>query len=276
LGGDTGEGQPLAAPATDREWAQCWRCAKTIRRAERQCPHCRAPRRRLSDAEAGARRLPDATAPMAKVMVFFGLFLLTSLVFGVLTSFGLQDETPSLATAMRQLHLMLGVEIVDAALVGVALLVVGRRRRWPPLTRIPQVVLWVAAVIGVFALVAVNGAYHDALRRYLSMEPTHDAIVAATGLTPLVVIAYCLQPAIVEELFFRYLLLDTLRGVMNVHQAVIISSLMFGMAHIGVPLSVPMLILVGIPLGYARVMSGSLALPMLIHFLHNGIITVLE
>jgi membrane protease YdiL (CAAX protease family) len=194
----------------------------------------------------------------------------------VLTSFGMKDETPSPATALRQLHLMLGVELVDAALVAVALVILGRRRRWPPLTRFPQPLLWLGAVIGVFLLVAVNGAYHDALRRYLSMEPAQDAIVASTGITPLVVLAYCLQPAVVEELFFRYLLLDTLRSVMNVHQAVLISSVMFGMAHIGVPLSVPMLILVGIPLGYARVLSGSLALPMLIHFLHNGIITVME
>jgi membrane protease YdiL (CAAX protease family) len=260
----------------DREWARCWRCAKTIRRAERECPHCRAPRRRLSDADGGAARAPDATAPMAKVMVFFGLFLLTSLVFGALTSFGLGDQTPTPATARRQLNLILGVEILDAALVGAALVVVGRRRRWPPMSRLPQAVLFVAAVIGVFALVAVNGTYHEALRRYLSLEPTRDVIVAAAGITPLVVIAYCVQPAIVEELFFRYLTLDTLRGVMTVHQAVFISSLMFGIAHIGVPLSVPMLILVGVPLGYARAVSGNLALPMLIHFLHNGIILVLE
>jgi uncharacterized protein len=259
----------------DREWVRCWRCAKTIRRADPACPHCRAPRRRLSDADAAARA-PDATSPMARVMVFFGLYLMTSLVFGALTSFGLQDETPSLATARRQLNLILGVEILDAALVGAALVMVGRPARWPPLSAIPQAVLWVAAVVGVFALVAVNGMYHDALRGYLSLQPARDVIVAATGITPLVVIAYCLQPAIVEELFFRYLLLDTLRGVMNVHQAVFISSLMFGMAHIGVPLSVPMLILVGVPLGYARVVSGSLALPMLIHFLHNGIILVME
>lgn len=213
---------------------------------------------------------------MARVMVFFGLFLLTSVVFGALTSFGLRDEAPTLSSARRQLHLILGVEILDAALVGAALIIVGRAARWPPLARVPQAVLWVAALIGVFALVAVNGTYHDALRRYLSMEPARDVIVAATGITPLVVIAYCVQPAIVEELFFRYLALDTLRGVMPVHQAVFISSLMFGMAHIGVPLSVPMLILVGIPLGYARVLSGSMALPMLIHFLHNAIILVLE
>ena len=37
-----------------------------------------------------------------------------------------------------------------------------------------------------------------------------------------------------------------------------------------------MLILVGIPLAYARVATGGIALPMLIHFLHNAIILGLE
>jgi membrane protease YdiL (CAAX protease family) len=209
-------------------------------------------------------------------MVFFGLLLLTSLVFGALTSFGMGAEAPTLASARRQLHLILGVEILDAALVGAALVMVARPARGAPLGNLPQPVMWVAAVAGVFLLVAVNGAYHEALRGFLSLKPTRDVIVAAFGLTPLIVIAYCLQPAIVEELFFRHLALDTLRGVMTVHQAVFISSLLFGIAHIGVPLSVPMLILVGVPLGYARVLSGNLAMPMLIHFLHNGIIIVLE
>jgi membrane protease YdiL (CAAX protease family) len=213
---------------------------------------------------------------MAKVMVFFGLFLLTSLVFGALTSFGMPDEKPTPARARRQLNLILGVEILDAALVGAALAMVARPARRAPMSNLPQALLWGASVVGVFALVAVNGAYHDALRAHLSLEPARDLIVAATGITPLVVVTYCLQPAIVEELFFRHLALDNLRGVMTVHQAVFISSLMFGIAHIGVPLSVPMLILVGVPLGYARVMSGNLLLPMLIHFLHNGIILVLD
>jgi membrane protease YdiL (CAAX protease family) len=213
---------------------------------------------------------------MAVVMAFFGLFLLTSVVFGVLTSFGLRDEAESPATLRRQLHLMVVVEILDAALVAVALLVIARPPRWPPLSAVPQAVQWTAAMVGMLVVVAMNGGYHEALRAYLDAEPVRDAIVAATGITPLVVFAYCLQPAVVEEIFFRYLLLDSLRGVMTVHQAVLISSLMFGVAHIGAPLSVPMLILVGIPLGYARVTSGYLALPMLMHFLHNAVVVALD
>src|SRR5258708_36568856 len=103
-----------------------------------------------------------------------------------------------------------------------------------------------------------------------------DAIVATMGVTPLVLVSYCLEPALIEELFFRYLALDTLRGVMNVHAAVAVSSVMFGLAHIGVPLSIPMLALVGVALGYARVASGRLALPVLLHFLHNFVIVLMR
>jgi membrane protease YdiL (CAAX protease family) len=120
----------------------------------------------------------------------------------------------------------------------------------------------------------MNAAYHTALRGFIGVRPSADPILAATGVTPLVLFAYCLEPAVVEELFFRYLALDTLRGVMNVHAAVVISSVMFGLAHIGVPLSIPMLALVGVALGYARVASGRLALPMVLHFLHNFVIVL--
>ena len=213
---------------------------------------------------------------MAGVMVFFGLFLLTSVVFGMLTSFGMEDAPPTLSAARRQLHLIVVIEILDAALVAAALFTVARPLRRPALVQLPPALLWAGALAGVFALVAVNATYHEVLRLYLATQPARDAIVSAIGITPLVVFAYCIQPAIVEELFFRYLALDTLRGVMSVHQAVFISSLMFGMAHVGVPLSVPMLILVGVPLAYARVWSGGLALPMAMHFLHNAIIVLMD
>jgi membrane protease YdiL (CAAX protease family) len=133
-----------------------------------------------------------------------------------------------------------------------------------------------AALPVLLVVLGLNLAYHAVVRAYLGTAPAADAVVAATGVTPLVVFAYCIQPAVFEELFFRYLALDSLRGIMGVHQAVAISSLMFGLAHVGVPLSIPMLGLVGVPLAYARVATGGLALPMAMHFLHNAIILFLE
>src|SRR5262249_55571120 len=92
-------------------------------------------------------------------------------------------------------------------------------------------------------------------------------------LSPQVVVTVCLMPAVFEELFFRHLALGSLREHIGVHGSVWISSVMFGMAHIGATLSVPILILLGVYFGYARVVSGGLLLPMMLHFVHNAVIT---
>lgn len=213
---------------------------------------------------------------MTLVMAFFGLTLLASVLYGTLTSFGFQQKGAPQPSPETQLHLMLGFELLDAALLGVALVVIARPARHAPWRALPQGRLWAGAVVGIAAVVAVNAAYHHLLQAYLGVAAQRDAIVAATGITPLVLFTYCIEPAVVEELFFRYLVLDTLRGVTSVHAAVLISSLMFGLAHVGVPLSIPMLGLVGVPLAYARVASGGLGLPMLLHFLHNLIVVAVN
>lgn len=209
------------------------------------------------------------------MLALFGVLLATSLVYGVLTSFGLGEHKPTPAGMNARLRMMVVVELIDAALVGLALYMVGRPPRWPRLFALHEGWIWASALPGIALVVGVNSAYHHALLSYLHVTPERDALVAMSRL-PLLVVAYCVLPAAVEELFFRYLALDTLRRFMGVHAAVGISSLMFGMAHIGKPLSIPMLTLVGVVFGYSRVISGRLILPMLLHFLHNGIILALS
>lgn len=114
----------------------------------------------------------------------------------------------------------------------------------------------------------MNGAYYTAMQTLLHAQSEPDLIVSGAGLTPLVFIAYCVHPAIVEELFFRYLALDSLRAVMSPSAAIFLSSMIFGLAHVGVPLSIPILGVVGVALGCARVASGGLVLPMVPHALH--------
>jgi membrane protease YdiL (CAAX protease family) len=211
---------------------------------------------------------------MTGMMVLFGALLATSLLYGALTSFGVESEASAPSRPRHELRTMIGFELVDAIVVGIGLMAVGRPPRRPRVGSLPVPWVWAAAVLGIVLVVGANHAYHTVLRTYLGVRPTRDALVAASGLTPLVLVAYCIEPAVVEELFFRYLALDTLRGVTGVHLSVAISSLMFGLAHIGVPLSIPMLALVGVPLAYARVTSGSLVLPMLLHFLHNLLVVV--
>jgi uncharacterized protein len=262
-----------AATATGADRPRCWRCGKPVAHADAACPHCGAPRRRR--AERG-RPKPAASPAHAVtgVLAFFGLLLLVLLVHGV-ASAEIPEKGLTAAGARERLWTMVLFEVVDALLVGVALWVVGRPRAWRRLSDAGSTWTWAAALAGGGLVLGANFAYHTALRAYIGTAPSADPIVSATGVTPLVVFAYCLEPAVVEELFFRYLTLDTLRGVMNVHAAVLVSSVLFGLAHIGVPLSIPMLALVGVALGYARVASGRLALPMALHFLHNLVVVAL-
>ena len=267
-------GGPASGVTAAAEWASCWRCGKQVLRAELSCPHCRAPRRRQTERGRPAEP-PSPITPVTRVLAFFGALLVVLIVHGAIAEpLPAQGLTPQ--AARTYLRSMVGFEIFDAIVVGIAVWAIGRPREWRRTSDAPAGCLWASAVAGIGLVLALNLAYHTALRGYIGLSTAPDPILAVTGVTPLLLFAYCLEPALVEELFFRYLALDTLRGVMNVHAAVAVSSVMFGLAHIGVPLSIPMLALVGMALGYARVASGRLALPMLLHFLHNFVIVLLR
>jgi uncharacterized protein len=197
--------------------------------------------------------------------------LATSIVFGVLVSFGLGDDKPS-AGGRSALHSMAAFQFVDTLFILGGLFLIPRPRAFEPLMK--PAIAWIVAVPAILAAFLANHWYHAAMRVVLHARSEPDLILAGAGLTPFVFAVYCIQPAIVEELFFRHLALDSLRAVMSPTAAVLVSSLMFGLAHLGVPLSIPVLGLVGVVLGWARVASGSLALPMLLHALHNFLVIV--
>jgi membrane protease YdiL (CAAX protease family) len=168
------------------------------------------------------------------------------------------------------------LEAIDTIVVVVALCLVPvrfRRRPPPPLRR---VVVWASFVLVLAVVFGVNCLYHAGLQRVVGVASWDRAMFARRDLWPLVVVLMCVQPAIVEELFFRYLALDTLRKVAGAGTAVVLSAVMFATAHIGVPLSMPVLLVLGVALGYAREASGGLALPMLMHLLHNAAVMWLK
>lgn len=201
------------------------------------------------------------------VLAVFAVQLLTSIVFGVLVSFGLGGSERALQDPRAPLRAMVGLEIIDTAVIGFALMRIPRPRVFAP--TLQPALAWALGFPVIFAALFLNGAYHTAMRGLLHAQSEPDLILSGAGLTPLVLFAYCVQPAIIEELFFRYLALDSLRTVMSPWAAIFLSSLMFGLAHVGVPLSIPVLVVVGVALAWARVASGSLVLPMVLHLLHN-------
>lgn len=83
-------------------------------------------------------------------------------------------------------------------------------------------------------------------------------------------------PAFCEELFFRGTVQRIWKSVItNNHIVIIITALIFSAIHFQFYGFIPRLIL-GIYLGYLMVWSGSLFLPILAHFLHNGISLCIE
>ena len=99
------------------------------------------------------------------------------------------------------------------------------------------------------------------------LEPGADLLASGWGSVSLVLL-FCVQPAIFEELAFRGVILAALAHVMKSREAVVVSALMFMTLHLMV-FSFPHLLVMGVLYGWLRVRSGSLYPSMLAHFFHN-------
>jgi len=209
---------------------------------------------------------PQISSALGLLLGFFGALLLVSLIQG-LTLHGLAKSNNLTWEIIEQITWV--VAAVDTLLVVVALLLLPRPSPLPRIAGEGQALAWVGAVPVLAILLGLNFAYHWLLQRAIGIDPN------VGGKLPFSVSLFlliCVLPAIMEELFFRYLALGTLRRYMGLHSAVLVSSVMFGMAHVGQPFSIPVLTVVGIGLGYMRVASRGLALPMLMHFAHNLVV----
>ena len=252
----------------------CWRCAERVVAGTPSCPKCAAPLRRSSD-RSGERRKNRPDQALGAVLILFVIQLATSIVFGSIVSFGLESKGTD-TKAMdpgTPLRAMVGLEIFDSLVIIAGYFWMTRPRVFEPLMK--PAVAWALGLPAIVGALFLNQTYHGFLRSLIHSKSEPDLLLAA-GVTPLVFFAYCVQPAIIEELFFRHLALDSLRSVMAPVPAALVSSLMFGMAHLGVPLSIPILSVVGLTLAWARMASGSLALPMILHAVHNFLVIISE
>ncbi len=252
----------------------CWRCGKDVEEDWVNCPYCRAslgperPRRRR-DAE----RLPplgDDDGVMPMIWFFVGL-LGVSLLGGIVAISLAQRGGVSYGV---QMALTLFVEAVMTLLVVIAVFVLPRPPEPPKISPAMQGLTWGLAAPLLVVMLGLNFLYHELLRKM--MGPGIDDITFGMDkLSPLIILMICVQPAIVEELFFRHLALGLLRKQMGIHGGVLVSSIMFAVAHIGAPLSMPILGMIGMGFGYVRIYSRNLVLPMLLHFLHNFAVIML-
>jgi len=133
-----------------------------------------------------------------------------------------------------------------------------------------------AAYIGLAILVpllAVDFGYHTWLES-LMKDPPDDMLsdLREAGVGELVlVISFCVMPAIIEEIAFRGLIQHWLQTAIRPHKAIIYASFLFTVMHFSI-LSFPYLFAVGALLGWVKWKTRSLYPSMLIHFLHNYVV----
>ncbi len=218
---------------------------------------------------------PERRPPLAPLAVILAAYLLTTAAIYAEMYLSAHHATPQFTgePVPREVYAeLIWFDAVDTVFVLSLVLFLAPGTAVPP-TRVPRRVAWALAPFGLIVLLAVNFAYghtlkslvEDLLQRPL---PDPEELLTWDNLEysiPLV----CLQPAVVEELFFRRLMLGHLRPHVGVHGAVWLTAVLFGLAHAGRFAQWPVLALLGAGLGYARVYSGGLWLPMVLHFAHN-------
>ena len=82
-------------------------------------------------------------------------------------------------------------------------------------------------------------------------------------------------PAIGEEVLFRGFIFSSFKGEKSYKRAIILSGILFGLMHMDFIRIIPTTCL-GIATAYAVYKSGSIFIPMLMHFLNNGIAVASE
>lgn len=99
------------------------------------------------------------------------------------------------------------------------------------------------------------------------MEPTTTSLA-------LNMVVMAVLPAVLEELVFRGCVLHALRPFGDGF-AVVVSAVLFGLMH-GNIRQIPFALIVGLALGYLYVVTNSLWLPILVHFMNNALSVCLE
>lgn len=257
---DPGEDLPLPP-------VPCWRCSLMAAASDEYCPHCGAGLVRTS-AKAGRRAKYDESRPLKVALWSYAALLTTGIIHGGVLSARFGDEeviTPAIAReALNQIAV---VDVIDTIIVAAAFLALAAGEPMAPLTETKRISAWFAAIPLLAGMLAINFFYHEFLRQVLHLPLIQDEVVAQRGWLTFVTI--CIQPAIVEEAYCRGLAMGLLRRVTTGHAAVWIAAAMFAMMHVAVLLSIPYLFLVGLLLGYLRLASGTIWLPIVVHFLHN-------
>ncbi len=269
----------FSSSGPDDERAVCWRCGSTFSNSASKCPKCLAQNRTFAgEIEATKSDKGSAQSPAIVQTVWaFAAMALVSIFTAVVTSLSIErQEQLTEEAAQTQLGWITVVEVLDTIIVLIALSRIKLAPKWPQPARMHVGVLWFLALPLLMTTLALNVGYHYWLSETLGLVVERESLTSFPSLWMWLFFAVCLQPAIVEEFFFRRVALGAALEVIPPTQAILITSMLFAMAHLGAPLSIPVLAMLGAVLGMLRLASGGLLLPIVFHFLHNLCVLLLE
>ena len=272
---DPGADPPaLEAPAADAPppvvLTPCRRCQHGLAPGSRYCRQCGAdqqPQLAIVEGRRQARQEQAEWRRIKGVVVFYAIYLATLIPLSWLPH-------------TQQADGLLTVSVIDA-------LTILAYWRWSgeelgSAFRVDaRVIAWCAgAPLLLLAILPINIGYHHLLLSFFDLHPdasdsmTAPFINAGYGLG-IQLFSIAVMPGIWEELAFRGLIQGQLRRSVGAREAIVLSSLLFGIMHLRF-FSLPYLVGLGAVLAILRQRSGSLLPGMLVHAAHNAIIVLLE
>lgn len=184
-----------------------------------------------------------------------GLFFLPSLVWSLL--FEVRTVIPTSLKTLPQTHLL----ALGAMLMLISLPLVHSLSEWNQSIKLPEAL----------------STLEDKLKLLEdSAETLTKKFLSVTTLSGLMfnLLMIAVIPAVGEELLFRNVIQNLLlRSIRNAHIAIVLGALIFSALHFQFYGLVPRFLL-GLFLGYFFFWSGSLWVPVMMHFLNNGLAVV--
>jgi len=122
------------------------------------------------------------------------------------------------------------------------------------------------------AILGKENVFKEALSMYEKMA---NKLIVAHSTTDVIIntIVIALIPAISEELIFRALFIRFFSKFTNIHIAILISAILFGLVHLEFYGLIPR-VAFGVLFGYLFIWSKNILIPIIAHFTNNFIIVI--
>ena len=133
-----------------------------------------------------------------------------------------------------------------------------------------------AAYIGVVLMIgalAINWSYHSMWTHALGLHeiPIWKRLRAGGLSEELLILSFCILPAVTEEISFRGLLQHWLQTAFSTMNALVFASFLFAVLHFSLT-SFPIIFGIGMILGWVKLKTNSLYPSMVLHAFHNFVV----